>query len=409
MNPYDWCVMNKTIKDKQCTILWHVDDLKISHVDPDVVTEVISWLDSEFGAEAPLTKKPGKVHEYLGKTLDFIAPRKAKFTMIDYIQTMLKDLPTDMDGEAATPAAKHLFEFNEKSTDIKLDRPTADLFHHNVAKLLFLCKRARPDIQTAVSFLCTRIKAPDADDYKKLTRVMRYLRATIDLPLVLEANNMQVIKWWIDASFAVHSDMRSHTGGAMTLGKGTIYAMSTRQKFNTKSSTEGELVGVNDVMPQVLWTRYFLEAQGYGVNDSVVDQDNQSAILLEKHGNASSSKRTRHINIRYFFVTDRVAANEVSIEYCSTGEMVSDFFTKPLQGSLFKNFRDQIMNNQASEAHNDAPATDSLQNRRSVLEHNVADVHMTDEWTVVRMNGRRQQGRRRSVGRLTIEHRLILK
>jgi hypothetical protein len=244
----------------------------------------------------------------------------------------------DMDGETATPAANHLFEVNEKSGEIQLDPATADLFHHNVAKLLFLCKRARPDIQTAISFLCTRVKSPDTDDYKKLARVMRYLRGTINMPLTLEADSVQLVKWWVDASFAVHPDMRSHTGGAMTLGKGTVYGTSTRQKINTKSSTEAELVGVNDAMPQVLWTRYFLEAQGYNVDDSIIYQDNQSAILLEKNGKGSSSKRTRHINIRYFFVTDRIAGNEVSVQYCPTAEMVADFFTKPLQGSLFKKF-----------------------------------------------------------------------
>ena len=108
------------------------------------------------------------------------------------------------------------------------------------------------------------------------------------MPLTLEAENLQLVKWWVDASFAVHDDMKSHTGGAMSLGKGVIYGTSTRQKINTKSSTEAELVGVNEVLPQVLWTRYFLEEQGYGVVESIVYQDNQSAILLEKNGRASS-------------------------------------------------------------------------------------------------------------------------
>jgi hypothetical protein len=83
------------------------------------------------------------------------------------------------------------------------------------------------------------------------------------MPLTLEADELYVLKWWVDASYAVHPDMRSHTGGAMTLGKGVVFGTSTRQKLNTKSSTEAELVGVNDVMPQALWTRYFIEAQGY--------------------------------------------------------------------------------------------------------------------------------------------------
>jgi hypothetical protein len=86
--------------------------------------------------------------------------------------------------------------------------------------------------------------------------------------------------------------MRSHTGGVLSMGRGAIYGTSTRQKLTTKSSTEAELVGVSDILPQVLWTRYFLEAQGYDINDNLLYQDNKSAILLEKNGKMSSGKRT---------------------------------------------------------------------------------------------------------------------
>ena len=98
------------------------------------------------------------------------------------------------------------------------------------------------------------------------------------------------------------------------------------------------------VMPQIIWTRYFLENQGYGVHKTKIYQDNQSAMLMEKNGKASTSKRTRHINICYFFVADRVQNNEVTIEYCPTGDMTGDFFTKPVQGTPFKKFWNEILN-----------------------------------------------------------------
>ncbi len=97
-------------------------------------------------------------------------------------------------------------------------------------------------------------------------------------------------------------------------------------------------------MLMVVWTRHFLEAQEYKVSDSNICQDNQSVILLENNGKASSSKRTRHINIRYFFLTDRARAKQISIEYCPTGDMVADFFTKPLQGRQFRKFRNRVIN-----------------------------------------------------------------
>ena len=342
LNPYDRCVANLPINGSQCTILWHVDDIKISHIDPAVVADVISKLELKYGKEAPLVVTTGVRHDYLGMTLDYSTPGQCKIWMEDYILDMLEDLPIDMQGHAATPAAHHLFNVGDNVE--LLDADKAQAFHHNTAKLLFLSKRARPDIQTAVAYLTTRVLKPDIDDQKKLARVMKYLRSTTKLTLTLEAIDLTVIKWWIDGSYAIHPDMRSHTGGTMSLGKGSIYSTSIRQKLTTKSSTEAELVAVTDVMSQVLWTRYFLESQGYPITTSIIYQDNQSAMLLEKNGRASSGRRTRHINIRYFFVTDRVDAKEVQIEYCPTGQMRGDFFTKPLQGSLFRQFRKEILN-----------------------------------------------------------------
>jgi len=251
-------------------------------------------------------------------------------------------------GEEATPAADHLFETSEESEP--LNEEDAQYFHTMTAKLLllFVSKRARPELQQAVAFLTTRVKSPNQDDYKKLGRVNKFLRGEPTLALTLEADDLHIIKWWVDASFAVHSDMRSHTGGTMSLGKGSVYSTSVRQKLNTRSSTEAEVVGVDDVMAKVLWTKYFMEAQGYEALSDIY-QDNKSSILLEKNGRASSSKRTRHINIRYFFVADRVKSGEVYIKYCPTDEMIGDFFTKPLQGYKFRKFRDAILNTQPED------------------------------------------------------------
>jgi hypothetical protein len=163
------------------------------------------------------------------------------------------------------------------------------------------------------------------------------------MPLILSANGSGILKWYVDASFAVHPNMRGHSGGGLTLGRGFPIVSSTKQKLNTRSSTETEIVGADDFMPAVCWTRYFMKAQGYDVQDNILFQDNKSSILMEKNGKASSSKRTKHINIRYFFITDRVKKEEVSVVWCPTGDMIGDYATKPLQGALFRKFRDQIM------------------------------------------------------------------
>jgi hypothetical protein len=103
-------------------------------------------------------------------------------------------------------------------------------------------------------------------------------------------------------------------------------------------------VDTDDIIAQALWTKLFLEAKGYNVKDNVLYQDNQSAILLERNGKASSGKRTRHLNIRYFLLTDQVINNNVSIQFFPTNDMTADYMTKPLQGKKFNKFRKAIMN-----------------------------------------------------------------
>jgi hypothetical protein len=364
INPYDFCVANKIIDGKQCTIVWHVDDLKISHVDPNAVTTIISLLDQTYGQQivagkrAAVTVNRGKIHEYLGMTLDYSECGGVKVDMRAYLTKIDEEMPEDMAGTATSPAAAYLFSIKEGVPD--LDEPTAEFFHATVAKLLFLCKRGRPDIQTAIAFLCTLVQQPTVHDYNKLSRVIKYLRGTKDLVLRLSADNLNIVKWMVDSSYGVHHDMKSHTGAVISMGTGAVYSTSKKQKLNTKSSTEAELVGIDDVLPQALWTKDFLEAQGYGTT-TILNQDNQSTIKLADNGKASSGKGTRHINIRYFFITDRIARKEVAVQYCPMKEMVADYFTNPLQRVLFYRFRDQILGL--------VPMETITGDQRSVLDH----------------------------------------
>ncbi len=199
-------------------------------------------------------------------------------------------------------------------------------------------------ILTAVCFLATRVKDSTEDDWKKLKRVLVYLNGTRELGLRMSADDLTLIEAYTDASFAVHGDMKSHTGAVLTFGKGAVYSKSSKQKLVSKSSTEAELIGLSDSMSQVLWTRYFMIEQGYGVGSVKVYQDNQSTMILAEKGRLTATGRTRHVNIRYFFVKDRIESKEVELEYKPTGKMIADFFTKPLQGTLFEELRALIMN-----------------------------------------------------------------
>jgi hypothetical protein len=138
------------------------------------------------------------------------------FTMIDYLEDIISEMPSDMDGIARTPAQDDLFTIDETSP--LLNAKDADFYHCTTARLLFAAKRARPDLQVAVAYMCTRVKAPTVSDYHKLGRTIKYLRGTIFMPLVLGWDGSGVLTWSVDASFAIHNDMRSHTGAVLSLG-----------------------------------------------------------------------------------------------------------------------------------------------------------------------------------------------
>jgi hypothetical protein len=173
---------------------------------------------------------------------------------------------------------------------------------------------------------------------------MGYLKGTREDVLTLEADNCQTLTWYIDVAFAVHADMKSQTGAVFTMGKGSIISDSLKQKVNSRSSTESELIGVDDEVSKVLWTKRFVQWQEFEVKLNLVCQDNTSTMKLENNGKASSGKRTRHFHIKWFYVTDLISRNELAVKYCPTDDMIGDFMTKPLVGAKFYKFRDLILN-----------------------------------------------------------------
>ena len=298
LNPYDPCVANATIKGSQCTIVWFVDDNKISHKDPAVVHDVVQRIEAKFGT---MTKTEGDEHEFLGMKLLFDRQHKTvQILMQSYLDEAIHQSQLDVRRPAATPATKGLFEVDPQAAPLK--PPEADRFRSVVCKLLYVALRGRPDVLLAVVFLASRVAKATLQDQAKLKRLLEYLYGTYDLALILGADDIQTMYTFVDASFAVHGDMKSHTGGVITFGRGGIACKSAKQKLVTKSSTEAELVGASEYLPSTIWVQHFLEAQGFPLRQSYLEQDNQSAMRLEQNGRGSASQRSRHINIRYFLL-----------------------------------------------------------------------------------------------------------
>jgi hypothetical protein len=151
-------------------------------------------------------------------------------------------------------APDKLFVVNEDCE--KLANVAAAAFHMVVAKTLYVTKRAGLDTSLAIAFLTTRVRAPDTDDWEKLSLLMEYLRGDQDCPLILSGEYDGVLMWYVDAAFVVHPNMHRHIGNGLTMGRGFSIAVSTKQKLNINNLTESELVGANDMMPTILWMWY---------------------------------------------------------------------------------------------------------------------------------------------------------
>ena len=163
INPYDPCVANRIVNGKQQTVCWHVDDNKISHVDSKVNDDLTEALHDEYESifedgSGKMKVSRGKVHKYLGMTLDFSTKGQCKVTMLDYVREIIADFEKAAPKEEGTKlcaAPKDLFKVDEDCE--KLSARKADKFHSLVAKTSFATKRARPDTGTSVSYLTTRV------------------------------------------------------------------------------------------------------------------------------------------------------------------------------------------------------------------------------------------------------------
>ena len=342
INPVDICCFNRIETDgRQTTVVVHVDDMFITASTEQVLDAFILQLDQLYSNDdAKITVQRGRKIEYLGMVFSYGDDGSVTVTMDGYIHDLLDDV-AEFEGTADSPATKNLFRV--RAAAASLDDIKRERFHSVMAKILYLAKRVRPELLVAVAFLVRRVQCPDEDDWHKMIRLIQYIRGSSELGIRLSADSHLSVTAFIDASYGVHFDLKSHTGAVITLGRGPVFAKSTTQKLNTTSSAEAELVALADSSGQVLWTREFLIHQGYNIGAAIIKEDNQSAIQLIQNGK-SNSARTRHIAVRYFFLTDRIKSGEISVEYLNTSDMIADILTKPLQGNMFKRLRALLLN-----------------------------------------------------------------
>ena len=333
-NPRDPCIYRKMYRGIKVRLAFHVDDGLISGP-ARFMDEIIA----EIEAKLPLGKvQTGNRLIYLGMRI-CVSPGAITLDMIDYTRECVKffgDVP-----KFKTPAGANLFEVDADCRE--LDIPSKGVFHTGTAKLLYLSTRTRADIVLPVNVLCSRVVKPNESDWHKLCRVFGYLAEALCYGLKFcKPGKTTTIEGWADASFMSHSDTTSRTGGVIKVNGTVVSAISTKQKLVTKSSTESELVALGEIVCSVLSMREFLEFEEVVLPPTPINEDNKACLDLVRAGKSTSS-RTRHIKMRHFFIKQHTDSGEIVLQWCETALMLADFLTKPLQGALFLEMRDDLV------------------------------------------------------------------
>ena len=138
--------------------------------------------------------------------LDLSVDGEVRVNITDYLKKIVSEFTETIQERVTTPSADHLFTVREDADRKPLDKDRAVTFHNSVAQLIFATPHIGKDIQTAVAFLTTRVRSPDEGDWRKLRQVLQYIRSTIHTPLILRVDKLNIVKWWVDASYAMHTD-----------------------------------------------------------------------------------------------------------------------------------------------------------------------------------------------------------
>ena len=332
-NPTDPCVVNTIRNDKQITLVIYVDDILILTEDEDNIEWVYKILKRKFD-EVKIER--GNDLSYLGMHI-IIKDGVVDMSMEAFIDEALKEYGGDVTPRN-TPATAKLFDLIAGE---ELNDKEKKSFHTHVMRLLYLAQRQRQDILLPVLFLCTRVTCPTREDLKKLDRVMGYLKSTKALTKRMRCQGEMRLIAYIDASFGLHNDGKSHSGGCIMIGDACVWCSSKKQKIVTKDSTEAELVALQEMLIMVEKCQEFMENQGFRLKLPLILQDNTSTITLVCKG--GGKHRNKHLRAKQGWVHDRVSKGEIEIKHIGTANMLADAFTKPLQGEHFKSFVARIL------------------------------------------------------------------
>jgi len=333
-NPSGECVYNVYRNGIQCTLCVFVDDIAVDSECSVLLGIVQSHLESHFPGT---TTHVGYIHNYLGMTFELLADA-VSVKMPKITEDLIAEYPVEKTFK--TPSASDLFKIDADSP--LLEESERKALHSAVMKVKWMAERARPDLALVTSFLATRTRIFTQQDVVKFRHMMGYLKLTRHLGLLLRINpstGPQVITM-VDIAHAVHADYKDQVGHIISLGTGAVQAKSKKSRVVTRSSTEGEIHGISEVISPTIGLRNFMLGQGYSaIGPAIIREDNQPSIHMIDRGRPGNDA-ARHICIRVFQAHHFQKDGQIILKWIATAEQAADSLTKPTQGATFESHRD---------------------------------------------------------------------
>lgn len=318
----DPCLFTLAIKENICHVLIHVDDIITANTNNEMFENLEKILSSKFEIN-----NLGDVRSYLRMEIQRNENGWFGINQTAFIRKIIDDF-----GLAdAKPSNVPMDVSYRKQTDTGDILISNDKYRSLIGSLLYVSVNTRPDIAASVGILSQKVERPTQDDWNELKRVVRYLKGTADLSLVIGNNNQhENLIGYADADWAEdRMDRKSISGHVFKFKGSTIGWSSKKQTVVAMSSAEAEYISLSEACKELIWIRRLLK-DFYQPQDmaTIVYEDNQSCIKLAQSENLSG--RTKHIDTKKYFVKDYIEKGEIFCDYCPTKEMIADMLTKPL-------------------------------------------------------------------------------
>ena len=339
VNPADSCIWSYTdpATGETLDLGLHVDDMLCCATDTSLIDKLMDYIRVQIGEVEEVTKSKS----HLGIHLNHLDDHSMHTSQPGYIEKMAKELNINLNTTGFdTPYQTEA----QRSQDTTAVDPTK--YRKGVGLLGHAANYTRPDVAMITNSLAKRTATATVADYEELLHVVKYLYCTRTLGITYSPSGAIELVAYVDASYNATAEAKGITGMTLHLGSsdGSIWARSYQQKLVSRASAESELQAIDSSTVDIEWVRWWLNHMGYQQKaPTIVYEDNQSTIQLAHTG--GGFQRSKHLNMRYFYVRQAVEEHSIRLQYIPTGDQTADILTKVISSpTLFYKLRSQLLN-----------------------------------------------------------------